>query len=217
MPSSQRKPPGPAEVGSRLHLLSLPYDVRYLIISHLFPSSSLKQMYLMAYRDGVHPMGRPDSLHMDIFLTCRQLRMEASDHLFNNYLFNIIGYKKHVMLHYKPINLLMERYAKQGSSIEFLDNGVLSSTACVSIFAKGGRVEAMLQARQRGVTRGLEEVEREAAELPELAIEPPGFFACYVDGLVGVLELLNTYTAGAVAVFSLLLLGVAIWISRQAS
>jgi len=211
MPSLQSKPP--AELNSsRLHLLSLPYDVRYLIISHLFPS--LKQLYLMAYRDSIHPMMRPGSLNMNIFLTSRQLRIEASDYLFNNYLFNIIGYKKHVMVHYKPVNLLMERYAKQGSSVEFLDNGVLSSTACVSVHAKGGRVEAMLQARQRGVTRNLEEVEKEAAELPELTVGPLGFYELYVDRVVDVFGFLSRYTAGAIAVCSVLLLGIAICLAR---
>lgn len=211
MLSTQKKPP--AEFGSRLHLLSLPYDVRFLIISNLFPS--MKQVYLIAYRNSIHPMMPPGSLHMHVFLTCRQLRMEASDYLFNNYLFNIIGYKKYCMVHYRPINLLMERYAKQGSGLEFLDNGMLSSTACVSIHAKGGRVEAMLQARQRGVTRDLEQVEKEAAELPELMEESPGWFKLCVDRIFYVLELATDgNNAWAVAVFSVLAVVIAILIAR---
>lgn len=199
-----------ADIDSRLNLLSLPYDIRHLIFGHLFPT--LRQLYLMADRDSIHLMMSPGSLSMNIFLTCRQLRMEASDYLFNNYLFNIIGYKKYCMIHYKPINLMMERYAKNGSSLEFLDNGVLSSTACVSIHAKGGRVEAMLQARQRGVTRDLGEVEKEAAELPELKVESPGVFELCGDKLLDCIELvLDGNTAGAVAVYSVLLLGIAIW------
>jgi hypothetical protein len=215
MLTSRNKPP--AEVGSRLHLLSLPYDVRYLIYSHLFPS--LRQLYLMASRESIHPMMRPGSLSMDIFLTCRQLRLEASGYLYNNYLFNIIGYKKYCMAQYRPINLLVERYAKHGSSIEILDNGLLSSTACVSIHAKGGRVEAVLQVRQRGKTRNLEEVEKEAAELPDITDARPenlarlygrrmsGFVVYVLDG--GMCS-----TAVAVTVSSVLLVAIAIWIAR---
>ena len=214
MLTSRNKPP--AEVGSRLHLLSLPYDVRYIIYSHLFPS--LGQLYLMASRESIHPMMRPGSLSMEIFLTCRQLHLEASGYLFNNYLFNIIGYKKYCMAHYRPINLLVERYAKNGSSIEILDNGLLSSTACVSIHAKGGRVEAVLQVRQRGVTRNLEEVEREAAELPDITDARPenlvrrwggkiiAFVEFVLDGMCS--------TAVAVAVSSVILVWIAFWITR---
>jgi hypothetical protein len=214
MLKSQRKPP--AEVGSRLHLLSLPYDVRYLIYSHLFPS--LRQLYLMASRESIHPMMSPGSLSMEIFLTCRQLRLEASGYLYNNYLFNIIGYKKYCMAHYRPINLLVERYAKNGSSIEILDNGLLSSTACVSIHAKGGRVEAVLQVRQRGVTRNLEEVEKEAAELPDISDpRPENLFRRWGDKIIGLVEfVLDALYRDAVIVpvFSVLLVAIAIWIAR---
>lgn len=73
----------------------------------------------------------------------------------------------------------------------------------------------MLQARQRGVTRDLGEVEKEAAELPELTVESPGFFEFCGDKLLDCIELvLNGNTAGAVAVYSVLLLGIAIWMVR---
>lgn len=216
MLASRNRPPAPAKVGSRLHLLSLPYDVRYLIYSHLFPS--LRQIYLMASRESIHPMMSPGSLGMDIFLTCRQLHLEASGYLFNNYLFNIIGYKKYVMTQYRPINLLVERYAKHGSSIEILDNGLLSSTACVSIHAKGGRVEAVLHVRQRGVTRNLEEVEKEAAELPDITDAPPNNFLRRYGGkmsefaasvLIGMCN-----TAVGITVSSVFLVAIATWIAR---
>jgi len=126
----------------------------------------------MASKESINPMMRPGSLSTGILLTCHQLHSEASDYLFNNCLFNIIGYKKHCMAHYKPLYKLMERYAKHGANVEILDNGELSSTACVSIHAKDGHVEAMLHVRQRGVPRDLQEVEKEAAQLPEVADEP---------------------------------------------
>lgn len=155
-----------AKAEARLHLLSLPYDVRHTIYSHLFPS--LRQIYLMASKESINPMMRPGSLNTHIFLTCRQLQAEASDYLFNNYLFNIFGHKKHCVAHYKPVYKLMVRYAKRGAKIEILDNGTLSTTACVSIHAKSRHVEAMLRGRERGVPRDLKEFEDEAAQLPDL-------------------------------------------------
>jgi len=159
MTQSQMEPLG--KTSSPLHLLSLPYDIRWIIYSHLFPS--LRQIYLMASKESINPMMRPGSLSTGILLTCHQLHSEASDYLFNNYLFNIIGYKKHCMAHYKPLYELMQRHAKHGANVEILDNGTLSSTVCVSIHAKAGHVEAMLHVRQRGVPRDLHEVEKEAA------------------------------------------------------
>ena len=122
------------------------------------------------------------------------------------------------MAHHKPINLLVERYAKNGSSIEILDNGLLSSTACVSIHAKGGHLEAVLQVRKRGVTRNLEEVEKEAAELPDITdVRPENivrlcgrkmseFVVFALDGMRS--------TAVVVTLISVLLGWIAFWIAR---
>jgi hypothetical protein len=171
---SRSQDTAPADTGSRLHLLSLPVDIRWIVYSHLFPS--LRQVYLMASKESVNPMMRPGSLGTDVFLVCRQLQVEASDYLFNNYLFNIIGYKKYCMAHYKPVYKLVERHARNGAEIEILDNGDLSSTACVSIYAKEGHVEAVLQVRKRGVQRDLKEVEEEAAQMPEIADDLAKYF-----------------------------------------
>lgn len=161
-----------ATPGTILHLLTLPYDIRYTVYSHFFPS--LQQIYLMADHDGLSSMMTPDSIGTNLSLTCRQLQAEAGDYIFNNYLFNVIGYKKHCMAHYRPVYSLMERYAKHGASNQILDNGSLSSTACVSIYAKDGHVEGMLRARQRGVLRDYEDVEEEIAMVPEAYNGPRG-------------------------------------------
>lgn len=65
----------------------------------------------------------------------------------------------------------IERFAKHGSNVDILDNGLLSSTACVSIHAKGGHVEDLVRARRRGVLRDFKEVRKEAAEMPEIPEE----------------------------------------------
>jgi hypothetical protein len=99
-----------------------------------------------------------------------------------------------------------------------LDNGLLSSTACVSIHAKGGRVEAVLQVRQRGVTRNLEEVEKEAAELPDIADpRPENLVRRWGGKIIGLVEfVLDVLSRDAVIVpvISVLLLAIAIWIAR---
>jgi len=79
-------------------------------------------------------------------------------------------------------------------------------------------VEAVLQVRQRGVTRNLEEVEREAAELPDITDARPenlvrrwggkiiAFVEFVLDGMCS--------TAVAVAVSSVILVWIAFWITR---
>lgn len=147
-------------------LLSLPYDIRYLIYKHLFPQMS--QIYLMSKSDGLNPMHPAGYLPLALLLTCSQLHAEAAGYLWNNYLFNIVGYKKHCMAHYGQILELLDKYARNGTKIDVLDNGLLSSTACVSMYARHGHVEAMARKRQRGVRRVLREVEEEAAAMPAI-------------------------------------------------
>jgi hypothetical protein len=126
-------------------------------------------------------------------------------------LFNIIGYKKHCMAHYKPLYTLMERYAKHGANVEILDNGELSSTACVSIHAKNGHVETMVHVRQRGVPRNLKEVEQEAAQLPEFGAETTvDFYGPFVARLIDCISFVVESINVPVALATVLVTGVAI-------
>ena len=168
----------------------------------------------MASKEGINPMMRPGSLSTGILLTCQQLHSEASDYLFNNYLINIIGYKKHCMAHYKPLYNLMERYAKHGANVEILDNGTLSSTACVSIHAKSGHVEAMLQVRKRGVPRDLQEVEKEASQLPEVSDEPAVYlYGPFIARLINCISFVVESVTKPVVLATLLVTGVATMIA----
>lgn len=165
----------------------------------------------MASRESINPMMRPGSLSTGILLTCHQLHSEASDFLFNNYLFNIIGYKKHCMAHYKPLYNLTERYAKHGANVEILDNGTLSSTACVSIHAKDGHVEAMLHVRQRGVPRDLQEFEEEAAQLPEVGDRPVvHLYGPFVARLINCISFVVEGITKSVVLATILVTGLAI-------
>lgn len=162
-----------------LNLLSLPYDIRFLIYSHLFPQMS--QIYLMAKTTGLDLMHPPDYLQLSILSTCSQLYTEASGYLYNNYLFNTVGYKRHCMAHYGTILELLDKHAHHGAKIDVLDNGSLSMTACVSMYAKDGHVEAMARKRQRGVRRALRDVEVEAAAMPAI----PDVRSDYWQGTLG--------------------------------
>ena len=156
-------------------------------------------------------MMRPGSLSTGILLACHQLHAEASDYLFNNYLFNIIGYKKHCMAHYKPLYELMQRYAKHGANVEILDNGTLSSTACVSIHAKDGHVEAMLHVRQRGVPRDLQEFEEETAQLPEVSDGPTAhLYGPFVARLIDCISFVAESIPNPVVLATIFVAGVAI-------
>lgn len=155
----------PPAVGSRTHLLSLPYDIRHTIYQHLFPSAQI--IYLGATKDGLSHMMRPGEISMSIVSICHQLHTEANGYFYNNYPINIIGYKKYCIEHYPPVYELGKRFAKQGSCLRVLDNGELSTTACVSIHPKGGRVDAMMRRRKQGNPRDVDEVKREVARMPE--------------------------------------------------
>lgn len=157
-----------------LHLLALPYDIRWLIYGHLFPWSN--HIYLIAHKEGLHHMLAEGSLPMHLFTICRQINTEAGEYLYNKYLFNVIGHKKHCIDHYRTIFELLDRYAQNGADVDVLDNGLLSVTACVSMFARGGKIETMARSRQRGARRDLHEVEAEArnmVDLPELPSQRP--------------------------------------------
>lgn len=202
-----------SEPGSRTHLLSLPYDIRRVIYEHLFPQ--MRQIYLMATKARLGLMMRPREFPHGILTSCRQLHDEANDYFYNNYLFNILGYKKYCMAHYEPVYRQMKRFAKNGAKLEVLDNGLLSSTACVTLHAKGGHVEASFRSRQRGVPRDLKEVEDEAASMPDVPHDEPTYpyhpydarflnwMAFFIAGLdrLGQFDVLLVYLAVCLAIF----------------
>lgn len=163
--SEENTVPLPA-VGSRTYLLSLPYDIRHTIYKHLFPNEQI--IYLKASKDRLASMMRPGELPMNLGLSCRQLHNEANEYLYNNYPINIIGYKKYCVAHFQPIHTLAQKFAKKGSCLQVLDNGELSTTACVSIYPRGGRVEDMMRRRKQGKPRDLREVKREALRMPDM-------------------------------------------------
>jgi hypothetical protein len=154
-------------------LLSLPYDIRCIIYRHLLPNES--QIYLTVGRDQkaktvLYPMHARADLSMTLCRVSRQLNQEFAAYVYTNYLFNIVGKLKELLLAYKPILLVMQKYARTTVQHDIYSNGPLSSTACVSIYATGGVVQRTVVKRQRGILRDWKEVEEEVA----LASSPDG-------------------------------------------
>ena len=156
-----------------LNLLTLPYDIRCLVYSHLFPEST--QIYLFAHKDGLHPgLTAGGMLPVQVLRVCQQMNLEAAEYLYNHYLYNVLGHKKHCIAHYKTIYNALQRFARHGAGIDVLDNGLLSVTACISLFAKGGKIETMARGRERGARRDLREVEAEARSMADPPDLPSG-------------------------------------------
>ena len=153
-------------------LLSLPYDVRYVIYQHLFPSN--EQIYIQALDDGLHSILPDDPSPASIFQVCRQLRSEAGGFLYNSYLFNIVGTKKDCLANYKRFLQTLRRHARSEVNINAFSNGTHSSTMCLSLQAGDAKM-GVLNRRRRGEPRTIEEllVEQQKIEPPHRAFFAP--------------------------------------------
>lgn len=142
----------------RLTLTSLPYDIRFLIYQHIFPSSP--QIYLQVSQDGsIRPMIH-DNVTTNIFLTCRAIRVDAAEYLYNNYLFNLIGTKMLCLRAHTRILDTLRKYAREDVQIHAFSNGIHSETMCISMHTGLGKT-AILRRRRCGMEVTLREVRRE--------------------------------------------------------
>lgn len=143
-----------------LTLVSLPYDIRYLIYQHIFPRT--QQIYLQALQDGSIKavLSYGSNITTNIFLTCRAIYMEAAGFLYNNYLFNLIGTKQLCLSSHKGFLKTVRKHAREEVHVHAFSNGVHSDTMCISIHT-GDRSAAILKDRRRGVEITLREVQRE--------------------------------------------------------
>ncbi|OQO07515.1 hypothetical protein B0A48_07212 [Cryoendolithus antarcticus] len=143
-------------------LLRLPYDIRVEIYRHLFPRNP--QLHLMADKQGLSVMLSKGELPMNVFTVCRQIHSDTSGYLYNNYLFNVVGLTSDCIARYEPLQQVVRKHARGDVKTDIFDNGVLSSTACISIYVSGGFVEGIAHRRRRGVPRELSEVKLELAK-----------------------------------------------------
>ncbi|KAK5689874.1 hypothetical protein LTR97_012634 [Elasticomyces elasticus] len=141
-----------------LTLLSLPYDVRYLIYQQLFPPE--EQIYIQAYDKTVHSISPAGTISANILLANRQLGSEAGAFLYNGYLFNLVGTKQDCLANYKPFLRTLRKYARSEVNINAFSNGDHSATMCLSLQAGDAKM-GILNRRRRGEPRTIRELQDE--------------------------------------------------------
>lgn len=147
----------------RTHLLMLPYDIRHLVYEHLFPDS--QQLYIQAFStDACVMLPAGMSLPTNLLLVCRQLHREASEFLYNGYLFNLVGTRKDCLRLHKSFLTVLETYARTAPKVDAFSNGAHSSTVCISMQAGSAKAD-LLRRRGRGQPRELCDLETEEASV----------------------------------------------------
>lgn len=141
-----------------MDLLSLPYDVRYQIYQHIFPST--EQIYIEATSSRLKSISREQKVPTALLLTCRAINAEASEYLYSSYLFNIVGRKSDCLKAYKRFLGAVEKYARNTVHVDAFSNGSHSATMCMSIQVGEGRMK-ILRNRERGERKGIAELESE--------------------------------------------------------
>ena len=145
---------------SNMSFLHLPYDIREQIYLQLFPHTP--NIYLHATDDGVvHlPQDRDSGIPTAYLRTCKALHREASEYLYNGYIFDIVGKKKDCVFQHQRLKKTVEKYARNEVHTRALSNGLDSWTGCISIFAGDAKL-AISERRQRGQPATIEELARE--------------------------------------------------------
>lgn len=142
-----------------MSFLDLPYDIRHTIYSHLFPRT--RHLYLHATDDGPVYLSNIDcSVPVAFLRTCKSLNQEASEYLYNGYVFDVYGRKSHILANYKQVQKTVEKYARDRVHTRALSNGPLSITGCMSIVVGDAKL-ATLERRGRGQPTTIEELQEE--------------------------------------------------------
>ncbi|KAI9705364.1 MAG: hypothetical protein M1820_005194 [Bogoriella megaspora] len=158
---------------SALTFTNLPYDIRYMIYQHLFPSE--EQIYIQALSSRLTSITPKTKFATNLLLVNRAIGFEASEYLYNGYLFNIVGRRKYCFGHYNSFITTMEKYSRNGVRIDAFHNGWQSSTMCMSLQAGEAKLDT-LQKRGRGEPMSPEQILEESARLQkktpfEMAVE----------------------------------------------
>ncbi|KAK4546054.1 hypothetical protein LTR36_002191 [Oleoguttula mirabilis] len=140
------------------HILTLPYDVRFLIYQHLFPPG--EQIYIHAYGNALQSMSPEYGLPTNALLVCRQINEDMSDYLYSNYLFNIVGTKRDCLVTYKSFLDTLRKHARHEVRVDAFSNGEHSATMCISLQA-GEFKNGVLDRRARGEHKPIRELEQE--------------------------------------------------------
>lgn len=149
-PPTTRPPPS--------HLLALPHDIRHCIYQQLFPTG--EQIFIQAYNKRLHAKLAESCIPTNILLVCRDLHVEASEFLYNGYLFNLVGPKVDCLAIYKPFLRTLRKYARSEVNVNAFSNGEHSATMCISLQAGVAKM-GVLNRRGRGEPKTIRELEEE--------------------------------------------------------
>ena len=128
------------------NLLTLPYDIRFLIYQQLFPPD--EQLYIQANDTTLQSMWA-EGLPTQVILVSRQMHAEVSGYLYNTYLFNIVGTKKDCLANYQLLVAPLRKYGRSSVHVDAFSNGEHSATMCISLQA-GDAKSGVLDRRGRG-------------------------------------------------------------------
>ena len=146
-----------------MHLLALPYELRSEIYRHAFPPG--QQIYLQAHSKTLSAITQEHRIPTGLLLTCRALNTEICEHLYNGYLFNIVGKKIDCLSTYEPFEITLRKHARDLVHVDAFSNGSHSSTMCISLQAGEARM-TMLKERERGEPTTILEMRKEVG-MPE--------------------------------------------------
>ncbi len=141
-----------------MHLLALPYDIRFQIYSYLFPPG--QQIYVQTIGTKLRSMTSEHKIPVNLLKVCKSLNIEAGEHLYSGYLFNVIGRKKDCLVAYEQFLRTMQKYAREEVHVDAFSNGSHSSTMCISLQAGTSKM-ALLRRRERGEPKRIDELEQE--------------------------------------------------------
>ena len=183
-----------------MHLFDLPYDIRYRIYEQLFPRG--QQIYIVIFKEPFKEILRAvipeDKVPFQLLLTCRALHTEASEYLYNSYLFNIIGTKRDCISNYERFLLTLKKHARNEVYVDAFSNGPHSATMCVSIHVGKARM-ALLKSRKRGQPKEIQEFRREVALMAK-SHRAPTWIWSLIWPLLGVLAALAFALVASLAV-----------------
>ena len=159
-----------------MNLLDLPYDIRHLIYSHLFPrvpslsiilSDPPGSTYGKVYLCNVFRLNEAvNQLPTQLFLVNRGIHTEACEYFYHSYLFNLIGDKADCLAVYQGFADVVRKHARgEEVNVHALSNGEFSGTMCVSIQVGEVGVEC-LRKRKSGIYRSWEQIRLEVAARP---------------------------------------------------
>jgi len=143
-----------------MDLLTLPYDIRHLIYDQVFPPGP--QIYIHVLGSSLKSITPEHRVPTTLLRVNSQLHVEASEYLYNGYLFNLVGTKKDCITAYKPFLATIEKYSREAVRADVFSNGRHSATMCMSLQSGDAKLD-FLKSRERGQPTTLMSLKEEVA------------------------------------------------------